>query len=178
VECRYVHDIPAELRVKVDFNREFNPALHARWQCAIDEMFRFKKLEIAAARGKVDLWHKTIVEIINKSDEFELMPGLDRSNKTIISFRVKVKNKFLNLEELKKFHYDFCTKDYTAEYGQKHVFIGQPVKYGKNQGFIRLAIGSKNIREFVADDEIIFENDKMLIHILKKELNTAFAYVD
>ncbi len=173
-----IYDIPAELRVKVDFNREFNPALHARWQCAIDEMFRFKKLEIAAARGKVDLWHKKIVDIINESEEFELMPGLDRSIKTIISFRVKVNNKFLNLEELKKFHYNFCTKDFTEEYGQKHVFIGQPVKYGKNEGFIRLAIGSKNIREFVTDDETIFENDKMLIHMLKKELNTAFAYVD
>lgn len=173
-----IYDIPAELRMKVDFNREFNPALHARWQCAIDEMARFKALDKQKVKEKVNLWHEKMTNIIHKTDEFELMPGGERSNKTIISFRVKANGRYLNLDELKKFHYNFTTKDYSAEYGQKHVFIGQPVKYGKNQGFIRLAIGSKNIREFVTKDEYVFENDMMVMHMLQKELNLAYAYVE
>lgn len=173
-----IYDIPAEFRMKVDFNKEFNPALHARWQCAIDEMKRYENLDKVKVNEKIDLWHNTMVDILNDSEEFELMPGREKSNKTIISFRVKANGRYLNLDELKTFHYKFCTKDYTEEYGQKHVFIGQPVKFGENEGFIRLAIGSKNIREFVTDDEKIFENDLMVMHMLKKELKLAYVYVD
>ena len=172
------YDIPAELRMKVDFNMQFNPSLHARWQCGIDEMERYDNLDKAAVAEKIDLWNTKMIGFIEQSTEFELMPGLERTCRTIIPFRVKVRGEYLNLDQLKKFHYKLTTQDYTEEFGQKHIFVGQPVRFNRNEGFIRLAIGSKNIRQYVTEDEHVFEDDIMVMQIIQKQLQVQYAYVD
>ena len=123
----------------------------------------------------MDAWRKAVFHFLEEREEYELMPFQDNTNKTIISFRVKYKGSYLNEQALRKLHYITSTKEYThLDKNQSMVFIGQPVTYFDDKSFLRLAIGSKNIREFVANDEKSFELDKKIIDILTTNLKTHY----
>ncbi len=168
-------DMPNKLHDKVDWNPTFNLSTHARWACAIDEMQRFDNLNQYQAKKVIINWHRKMVDYIKNSEHLELMPGQENTNKTIIPFKVKVNGKCLGIDELKKFHYDFVTQDYSEVLGNKHVFIGQPVKYGNDQAFLRLAVGSKNIRQFIDENDNSFIKDVRILNILQEQLKSAFV---
>ncbi len=170
-------DLPNKLHDKVDWNPTFNLSTHARWACAIDEMARFDDLNQYQAKKAIINWHRKMVDFIDRSEHLELMPGQGKTNKTIIPFRVKINERYLDIDELKQFHYDFVTQDYTDSIGTKHIFIGQPVKFAGNKAFLRLAVGSKNIRQFIDENDKNFIKDIKILNCLQEQLVNTFALV-
>jgi hypothetical protein len=100
-----------------------------------------------------------------------MMPHQEKTNKTIISFRVKYQGKYLNETELKKLHNYMVSSEFSYLQKKIKIFLGQPVTYDDNKSFLRLAIGSKNIREFIKNDEKEFELDKSIIDALVENIN-------
>jgi hypothetical protein len=88
---------------------------------------------------------------------------------------LKYKGAYLNEKQLRKLHYITVTKRYKdLSEGKSMVFIGQPVTYFSDKSFLRLAIGSKNIREFVKKNETAFELDKKIVAILSENLTEHY----
>jgi len=167
-------DFPLEMFEKLSFSKEFNIPLTLRWLCAIEEIKKYNKISEDITEQKIKLWRKIIVERMQQIPEFELMPNQKDTNGTIISFRLKVDKNYMNHEDLKKIFHSVVTTDHSSNYGFKRLFIGQPVSY-QNQSFLRLAIGAKNIREFVESNEVDFELDKSILTIIRDHL---FSYYE
>lgn len=171
------YDLPSHLHDRVDFNPQFNQGLHCRLQCALDEMERYEHIDQDKANEKMSLWFDTMCKYIENSNNFELMPGIDMNNKTIIPFRVFLNGHYLNFDELKKWHFHTVIQSYKQEYGVENIFFGQPVKFDQNKGYVRLAIGSKNVRKFVQEDVKLFEEDIMIMNILESQLHAVYAEI-
>ena len=76
------------------------------------------------------------------------MKDFDLTNKSIISFRVKFDDgRYLNHEELQNLYQSLLLTP-SLKLDNKKLQMGQPVRYGE-KSFIRLAIGSVNIRSFI-----------------------------
>jgi hypothetical protein len=99
------------------------------------------------------------------------MPDQFRTNKTIISFRIRKNGVHLNNEELSKLFKSIVSGSYADEYPFDKVFMGQPVVYG-DRAFLRLAIGSMNIRKFHQMNEQEFNDDISLIQIIRDKIKS------
>ena len=96
------------------------------------------------------------------------MPDQSVTNKTIISFRVKKDGQYLNHQELKELFKSVVCDGRLASYNDQKIFIGQPVAYGQ-KSFLRLAIGSMCIREFIDNDENEFKQDASILNIIQSK---------
>ncbi len=167
------YDFPKSIRQKVNIPLRKNIGLRLRWECSLMEIKQFKQIPNEKVRDKIIAWNDFINQELNKYPAFELMPDQSFTNKTIISFRVKKDGVFLNHDQLKELHRLVCceTENHITN---KSVFIGQPVAYGE-KSFLRVAIGSMNIREFVEQNENKFEEDYKIISIIKQKIASIEA---
>ncbi len=169
------YDLPPGLRKKLGLRNLLNPSRILKWNYTLQEIEKFNSLPTALVQQKIDAWGSNVSQFLEEREEFELMPNQENTNKTIISFRVKYNGKYLNEKALRKLHYLTVTKNYNNLGDEKTmVFIGQPVTYFSDKSFLRLAIGSKNIRKFVNDNEINYELDKKIIDILASNLKMHY----
>lgn len=148
-----------------------NTGLLLRWEAAIQEMERFESTDYHIRNKIIDDWNTHVSEQIDHHPKFELMPNQDKTNSSIISFRVQDKlGSFLSYDELKRLHFKclhHSTNRFQGPYD--HFTIGQPVKYIQG-AFIRLALGSYDIRQLIQNPS--FSNDSAIIDIIAQESQT------
>jgi len=138
-----------------------------RWEAALHEMRNLSKYSV---KGVVDLtaeWFTLVRGIMEDYDDvFELMPDVDLTNKTIISFRVKHENDgYYNFDELTNLYRDIVTKEHVLAGKKRKITLGQPVKYG-NKAFMRLALGSYSVRKMM-DSGINERLERDIIKLIK-----------
>jgi len=168
-------DIPLshpKLRSKFRHNENYGTLL--RWEAAVSEMKLLSFYGEDMVTMAVDRWNAFIISQLQiKSDFFELMPDQKFTNRSIVSFNVKQKDgSLLSDEQLRKLYLEICAKERDDFYDFKKIIIGQPVKYD-NKSFIRLALGSYNVRMLIGND-FDFQFDKKLISIIEKELKKLY----
>lgn len=163
------YDFPKSIRDQVNIPFKKNIGLRLRWACSLNEIKKFKQIPKASVRAKIKAWNSFINDEMNASEEFELMPDQSMTNSTIISFRVNKNGQFLDHETLKELHRLVVCEGDKVGLGSQKVFIGQPVAYGE-KSFLRVAIGSMNIREFVEKDETKFLDDQRILSIIRLKL--------
>lgn len=144
------YDIPPSLpELRNQFRNGQNHGLTLRWEAGLYEMEALDKLPYDVVLGTIDQWNSIITSYIaRQSRVFEIMPDSEMTNKTIVSFRLKKNNgQYLTEPELRAL-YQRMSEEHFEILGNKHLLIGQPVSYG-SKAFIRVAIGSYNIRTFI-----------------------------
>ncbi len=158
------YDIPVLAKnLRSSFRKFENLGLLSRWETAIFEMEQISKNSVHSVLKVIGLWHSCVTEALEAEERFELMPDTDRTNKTIISFRVKNggDGSYLNHEELQHLYEYISEKEVDFLSGFNRIIIGQPVRYG-DESFIRVALGSFNIRKLIRNEKDL-ENDVLLI---------------
>jgi hypothetical protein len=169
------YDLPLALRSKIDLPNLLNHASIARWKIALRNLSLYDQLSTERTKIKIEAWHNSITKYLANNQHFELMPFQEKSNQTIISFRVCIGNIFLDYDELKILHSSIVLDDYEATHSFQRIFIGQPVRYGK-KSFLRLAIGANNIRKFILEQEEDFEIDYQIIQIIESKLVSLYGH--
>lgn len=165
------YDFPKEIRNKTNFRKEVNTSVILRWLCALNEIEKYDEYPEEITEEIINNWRSTVIQHLEEKEAFEIMPYQEDTNKTIVSFRVKKDGCYLNHEELKELHQYTVLSDYPFLPEDSRIFIGQPVTYHNNKSFLRLAIGSKNIREFIENDEKHFNMDKHIIEALNDNIS-------
>ena len=164
------YDFPKPLRRHLSFlSGQINVAGILRWSVAVREMKRYLGIDREKRMEKVRAWNQTIIREMDRLEGFELIPDHKQTNKSIISFRLRKGAAYLSHEALKRFHYELVSQHYGQQYTFDRIFIGQPVAY-TNSSFLRLSIGAKNVRQFVADDEREFARDREILYIIADKL--------
>jgi len=149
-----------------------NLGLHLRWECALYEMLEYDKIDEDTSNAMIQKWNRKIVKAIDDSPFLEPMPDMALTNKSIISFRVKHQNRYLDNGELKSLFKKIVSREYTHLNGFKKIFIGQPVKY-ENGSFLRIAIGSYDVRQYLKHESKLIENDMKIIKIIEEEVKNS-----
>ena len=165
------YDFPQVIREKTGLTKRKNIGNLLRWSCFINEREKFAALKDEEIDRIEKRWGTFVNTQLKKYPEFELMPDQEETNSSIISFRVKKEGEYLNYNELKDLYQQLVCDDYSNAYNFSKVFIGQPVAYGY-KAFLRLAIGSMNIRKFYHNDEKAFVDDAQLIEILRNKIHS------
>ena len=168
-------DVPLDhpiLRSKFRKNENYGTLL--RWEAAISEMKLLSFFGEDMVTMAIDRWNAFVISQLQfNSDYFELMPDQSMTNRSIISFNVKHPDgSLLSDEELRELYMRICAIERDDLFNFKKIIIGQPVKYD-NLSFIRLALGSYNVRKLIASD-FDFKFDKQLIQIIIKELKQLY----
>ena len=160
------------LRSKFRENENYGTLL--RWEAAISEMKLLSFYGEDMVTMAIDRWNAFVISQLQiNSKYFELMPDQQFTNRSIISFNVKHPDgSLLTDEELRKLYLKICAEQRDDFYDFKKIIIGQPVKYD-NKSFIRLALGSFNVRMLIAS-EFDFKFDRKLVKIIAKELEALF----
>ena len=135
-------------------------------------MTEYDKIEEQKTYSMILKWNKFINETLRNRKHLDLMPDMELTNKTIISFRLKKNGYYFDNSKLKDIFKKIVTKNYTELNGYNKVFIGQPVKY-ETGSFLRLAISSYNVRQFVRNNTVDFINDLNIIKIIENEVRQA-----
>lgn len=167
------YDFPEEydgIRKFLPFRK--NLGLTLRWEIAIDEMERFNKIPVAKVNSLLKKWNNFVNQEIKKSKHFELMPHQEKTNSTIISFKIKNDdNSYLEYDQLKRFFKYVVIDEHNCFDRFNKVFFGQPVRYGYG-AFIRLALGSNNIFNLLKrDPKTQFDNDQILVELLDRKVD-------
>ncbi len=171
------YDLPNCLpNLQAQFRDHQNLGLLYRWEAAISEMEAFDQVLMKDSLGMISAWNQYINQELERRDCFHLMPDQGLTNKSIISFRVKTNGKFWDNAQLKELFRKLVTTQYEDFHGMNRVFIGQPVNYG-DRSFIRLAIGSYNIRRML-EKEKPFLLDEWLLNILEEKIRTYAKQID
>ena len=168
-------DIPTNLpELRNKFRKNNNHGTLLRWEAAVNEMSLLSYYGESAVTNIVEQWNAFVISQLQfNSDYFELMPGQQVTNPSIISFNVKKPDgTLLDDIELKELFMKICLTERTDFYGYKNIIIGQPVKY-ENKSFIRLALGSYNVRKLISTS-MDFKYDKKLVEIIIEEVKTLF----
>lgn len=155
--------------IKKYLPNKINRGLALRWEISLNEMERFNEIPREKSAGIIRDWNKVIRKKIAESKNLELMPHQEKTNQSIISFRVKSRfGTYLNYDELKIFYKEVTAGKYRIGSYEK-VFFGQPVKYSCG-AFIRVAVGAYNIYNLLQKDEVSrFDNDELLMRILDEK---------
>ncbi len=168
-------DISCEHPILRDkFRKNENYGTLLRWEAAISEMKLLSFYGEDMVTMAIDRWNAFVISQLQiNSDFFELMPDQQFTNRSIISFNVKHPDgSLLSDEELRTLYLKVCAHEREDFYDFKKIIIGQPVKYD-NKSFIRLALGSYNVRMLIAN-EFDFKFDRKLINIIVSELKQLF----
>ena len=165
-------DLPREMRACAGLPHEVNRSSLIRWACAMREIRKYKSLPEVVRSSIVRSWNQTVIHEIRNHDNFELMPDQEKTNKTIISFRLKKDGRYLSHDELKALHLELALHPQDIAGQFKPVFLGQPVAYG-DRSFLRIAIGAKNIRSFASNGDTTFDEDLAIIKLLAAKLSES-----
>ena len=168
-ELLSAYDFPKFMRDKTGLDARQNIGLRLRWACFLNERKKFMTIPEPVVNDIIDRWNTLLSRTMMAHEEFELMPDQFRTNRTIISFRLKKNGNYLNQKDLKKLYSALVSSEYGEAYSFNRIFIGQPVVYG-DKSFLRLAIGSMNIRKFHKNKEQDFANDLDIIQIIRDKL--------
>lgn len=141
-----------------------NYGLLLRWEAALAEMDTFASLDDYAAREQIRQWNAHVLRAMAANSAFELMPGQEETNKTIISFRLKSGDAAIGYQELTDIYHRICTQPHDGLKNADQVLIGQPVSYGE-RAFLRVALSSVDVVDFVRSGPD-YQNDDRLIEIL------------
>ena len=160
------YDFPTELH---DLREEFvdykNYGLLLRWESAIVEMNLLNEYKESVVNLTISRWNQHITDLLQESSYFDLMRDQEKTNSSIISFRVKVDDRYLTHEELQKLHETIVTEPSPFLPNYRKLIIGQPVAYVDNS-FIRLAIGSHNVRQLL-DNDMDLTKDTLLVQTIE-----------
>lgn len=141
-----------------------NYGLLLRWEAALAEMDAFASLDDYAAREQIRRWNAHVLRAMAANPAFELMPGQEETNKTIISFRLKSGSAAIDYGALTNIYHRVCTQPHNGLRNADQVLIGQPVNYG-DRAFLRVALSSVDVVDFVRSGPD-YQNDNRLIEIL------------
>jgi hypothetical protein len=167
------YDIPECLpEIRKQLRDYKNLGLHLRWKCALHEMIEYDKIGEEKTYSMILKWNEFINKTLRNSEYFDLMPDMELTNKTIISFRLKKNGHYFDNSELKNLFKNIVSKNHPEVEGFDRVFIGQPVKY-ETGSFLRLAISSFNVRQFIRKNTNNFINDLNIIKIIENEVRDA-----
>jgi hypothetical protein len=168
------YDFPSSCKeLRSQLPKEINLGLRMRWEIAIEEMKAFLAFPSAESNALIRRWNQVVTGRLAQSDYFQLMPNMELTNDSIVSFMVLVDGKALNNTELKQLFDYLVLNEHDGLNGFKRVFLGQPVQYGE-KSFIRLAIGSYSIRRQLSNKRFLPQNDLKLIEIIEKSVDTIF----
>ena len=170
------YDIPwymSELRQQFPFRE--NKGLRLRWEIALSEMEAYSAWSFEETEEIINCWSEGLMDYIEQSTSFKLMPDHLKTNPSIISFQVWVNQQALTHEQLKILFKEVCTAQHQGfSPGINRVFFGQPVSYG-SQSFIRLAIGSNSIRRFLELGTIDLSDDLRLVDVIENFAQRIFG---
>lgn len=150
-----------------------NSGLRLRWQIAIDEMEAYHALPRNVTDAFIRRWNRVVTGKLAQGDRFGLMPDMELTNDSIISMTVSAAGRQLQHDELKLLFDTVVTRTHEGLGDFDHAFIGQPVRYGA-RSFIRLAIGSHDVRQQVAAGTFDIGNDLRLIEIIERTAEELF----
>lgn len=162
------YDFPSELtRIRPQFSPLENRGLLLRWEMALREMELFAEIPVATSLSTIKQWNRQVVEALDQSGQFERLSDQERTNESIISFRVRNRSgQYLDHDQLAEVHRRMAATRHSLLDGYVKTLIGQPVAYG-NGSFIRLAIGAHDVRRFVRDG-FDFADDQRLIETMEQ----------
>lgn len=165
------HDFPSANMAKVAAELEpfENKGLRARWEIALNEMEAYQALPNAETNAAIQRWRQVVVGRLAQTDVFEIMPNVNDTSASIVSFKVKRGDGgSLSKPECQTIFDKLALNRQTGlEDGYEKVFIGQPVAYPEGGAFIRLAIGSYGVRQQMKQKKFNPHNDLRVIQILE-----------
>lgn len=169
------HDVPAELvGVRALWPGFPNAGLRLRWEIALDEMEAYLAFPREDTEALITRWNRVVVGRLALSDRFKLMPDMELTNDSIISFAVRAGGHELGYDELKTLFDTVVLRRHEGLDGVDRVFFGQPVRYG-DRSFIRLAIGSTEVRTMLAEGTFDVANDLLLVDLIESTAVELFG---
>ncbi|MBT3646701.1 MAG: hypothetical protein HN542_00490 [Flavobacteriales bacterium] len=155
-------DFPKNSIYRPYFQEKGNHGLLLRWEAALYEFEAISAYTESEVIRIVSKWNITIQDhMISRPDVFELMSDQDKTNKSIISFRIKKEGIYLSHEELKSLYKRLCLEGSKWMPQYDTVTIGQPVAYTSGS-FLRVALGSFNVRQLMSKDVNLDEDIQIL----------------
>ncbi len=151
-----------------------NIGLRLRWEIALDEMEKYQSIPSENTNAFIRRWNQVVTGRIAQSDFFKLMPNMELTNDSIISFMVLSNGIALDHEQLKLLFDEIVLTRHEGLNGFEKVFMGQPVQYG-NKSFIRVAIGSYSVRKLMEKPKFDPSNDIKLIEIIENTVVKLFS---
>ena len=168
------YDYPSEFEKMRENLPEFkNIGLRLRWEIALCEMESFLAFPQEKSNALIRRWNQVVIGRLAQSDLFRLMPDIELTNDSIISFMVLKNGVALNNKELKILFDYLVLNEHKGIENFTHVFLGQPVQYGE-KSFIRLAIGSYSIRKQLMNNQFNPKSDIAFIQIIENAVNKLF----
>ena len=175
VELFSASDIPLAMpNIRMHLKDFKNQGLRMRWEIALREMEEYMSVDPNETNALIRRWSQVIIGRLAMSDTFRLMPDIELTNDSIVSFMVLVNGNALNNKELKKLFNELILSKHEGFVDCDRTFIGQPVQYGE-KSFIRLAIGSYSVRKQMENKKFDTRNDIRLIEIIEKHVTKIFA---
>ena len=169
------HDFPSKFEeIRKWIPNRINLGLRMRWEIALDEMEKYRSIPSEITNAFIRRWNQVVTGRIAQSDFFKLMPNMELTNDSIISFMVLVNGVALNHEQLKYLFDQLVLTKHEGLDGFDKIFIGQPVQYG-NKSFIRVAIGSYSVRKLLDKPRFDPSNDIKLIEIIENTVVKLFS---
>lgn len=144
-----------------------NAGLRLRWEIALDEMEAYLAIPQEETDALIRRWSRVVIGRLALSDRFGMMPDMELTNDSIISFTVSAGGRELDYDELKKLFDTLVLGEHPSLNGFKRVFLGQPVRYGK-RSFIRLALGSYSIRKLMEPNGFDPYNDLHVVDLIER----------
>ena len=150
-----------------------NIGLRLRWEIALCEMESFLAFPQEKSNALIRRWNQVVIGRLAQSDLFRLMPDIELTNDSIISFMVIKNGVALDNKELKILFDYLVLNEHEGIENFTHVFLGQPVQYGE-KSFIRLAIGSFSIRKQLMNNQFNPKSDIAFIQVIENAVKKLF----
>jgi hypothetical protein len=163
------YDFPPDLDLREAFPKVINKGLLLRWEAAILEMERLSILEERRINYCITKWNMEIVQRIEKSQQLYLLQDHIKTNKSIISFKVKGKDGlWFSADKLRLLHRTLATSSCRFPGGATKAIMGQTVEQSDG-AFLRLALGSYNVRKLL-ESGMDFNDDMYLIDLIEEQV--------
>jgi hypothetical protein len=150
-----------------------NIGLRLRWEIALDEMEAFLLYSQDESDALIRRWNRVVIGRLALNDRFGMMPDMELTNDSIISFTVFAGGRELGYDELKMLFDTLVLSNLEGFVGFDRVFLGQPVRYGP-RSFIRLALGSYSIRQMLSPKGFNPFNDLRLVDLIDEKARELF----
>lgn len=172
------HDFPSANMAKISATLEpfENKGLRTRWEVALNEMESYQALPNKATNAAILRWRQVVVGRLAQTDVFEIMPNVNDTSASIVSFKVKKGDgSSLSKAECQALFDKLALNRQTGfQDGYEKVFIGQPVAFPDGGAFIRLAIGSYGVRMMMKQERFNPHNDLRVIQIIEELAQELF----
>lgn len=150
-----------------------NLGLRLRWEIALHEMEAYMAYEQDEANDLIRRWSQVVTGRLAQSHYFRLMPNIEQTNDSIVSFMVIAQGRVLNQVELKQLFDYLVLESHEGLRDYTRIFLGQPVQYGE-KSFIRLAIGSYSVRKQLEKAAFDPTNDLQIIALIERAVDHLF----